>query len=212
MTSRDPLVVRGSVRHLFASRAIAVLAALGMVVLGAGILIGPVGAVIGIATLGLLAWQWRSLPRYVLVVDAPGPGAAVRHGRDGERSVRLADVAGGIVQRTAGTTYRGIRTGATVEQWLLVGRDGRVLDRVDGRGLAADDLLAVRSRIGGAWMSLDEAHARGILPADAPWDMRRPRATRALAAAAGIATLVVLLAAWAALAEAGSAAFLWPWW
>ncbi|MFC7431087.1 MULTISPECIES: hypothetical protein [unclassified Agrococcus] len=210
--SRAPLVVRGSVRHVFASRASAVLAAFGVVVLGAGILIGPVGAVIGVATLGLLAWQWRSLPRRMLVVDAPGPGAKVHHGRDGRRSVRLADVAGGIVQRTAGTTYRGIRTGATVEQWLLVGRDGRVLDRVDGRGLAADDLLAARSRIGGTWMSLREAHERGALPADAPWDLRHPRRAGAVAVAAGIATLVILLAAWASLAEVGRAAFLWPWW
>ncbi len=211
MTSA-PFVARGSVRHVFASRAIGALAALGVVVLGAGILIGPVGAVIGVATLALLAWQWRALPRRVLVVDAPGPDARMRHGRDGARTVRLADVGLVVLHRTRGTTYRGIRTGADVEHWLLVGHDGRVLDRLDGRGLAADDLLAARSRIGGAWLSLREAHVRGLLPSDAPWDLRHPRRAGAVAVAAGLATLVILLAAWASLAEVGRAAFLWPWW
>jgi hypothetical protein len=210
--TRSSSSARGSVRHVFASRLAAVLATLGCVVLGAGIVIGPVGAVIGVATLGLLVWQWRALPRRVLVVDAPGPDARVRHGRDGERSVRLADVAGGIVQRTQGTTYRGIRTGADVERWLLVGHDGRALDLVDGRGLASDDLLEARSRIGGVWMSTREAHARGLLPHDAPWHMRRPRASRVVALTAGAVTLVLLLAAWALLADVGRAAFLWPWW
>lgn len=209
---RPAFAARGSSRHLFASPVVAVLAGLGFVILGLGILIGPAGAVLGVVVLGMLAWQWRRLRRLRIEVDAPGDGARLRLGRDGSESVLLADVAGGIAHRTAGTTYRGFRTGADIERWLIMGHDGRVLARVDGRGFAGKDLAAARDRIGGTWMTSARALAVGAMPAEAPWDMRRPGAAAALALLAGLVTAVVLVTGFVQLTRLGTAAFVWPWW
>ncbi|SDH82509.1 hypothetical protein [Agrococcus jejuensis] len=204
--------VRGAVRHLFASRFAAALAGLGFVILAIGIAIGPLGAIIGLPVLGLLAWQSWRIPRRRLVVDAPGPDARLRHGPLAQETVALADVAGGIVQRTAGATTRGIRTGADVERWVLVGRDGLTVARIDGRGFAADDLRAVRRALPGTWMSLHEARMRALVPADAPWDVRHPRAAVAIGVAASLATVAVLVLGFLGLTSLGAPALLWPWW
>ncbi|GAA2171750.1 hypothetical protein GCM10009846_06760 [Agrococcus versicolor] len=205
-------VARGSLRHLLASTLAAVLATFGMVVLGVGILVGPAGAVLGVTSIGLLAWQWRRLPRRMLVVDAPGPDARLWHGRDGAASLLLADVAGGILQRTAGMTYRGWRTGADVEHWLLVGDDGQRLARVDGQGLSPDDLREARRRIGGTWITAREARDRGLMPADAPWGMRHPGGSVAVVLAATAATIALLAGIGILLTALGRPALLWPWW
>lgn len=206
----DHVAARGALRHVFASTFAFVLSMLGMVVLGLGIVVGPVGAVLGTAFPALLAWQWRRLPRQVLEVD--GAAGMLRHGLDGAETVALDAIAGGIVQRTGGTTYRGIRTGADVEHWLLVGHDGRALQRIDGRGFSTADLTAVRSRIGGTWMSVAQARRDGMLPVDAPWHMRHPGAHAAMLVAVVVVTIALALGTWALLARIGRDAFLWPWW
>lgn len=204
------VVAHGSLRHVFASTFAFVLAMAGMVVLAIGVVVGPVGAVLGTVFPGLLVWQWRRLPRRTLEVDRTA--GVLRHGRDGEETVALGAIAGGVVQRTRGSTYRGIRTGADVERWLLVGQDGRTVGQVDGRGFSSDDLATVRASIGGTWLSVAEARRAGLLPLDAPWHMQHPGAHAAVLAGVVVATFALLLGAWALLARVGRDAFLWPWW
>lgn len=199
-------------RNAFASRFALGLVALGVLVLAAGIAVGPVGAVLGVAMLALCVWQWRRMRRLRLVVDAPGADARLRHGRDGRETLPLADVAGGIVHRTAGTTYQGIRTGADVERWVIVGHDGRMLRHLDGRGFAPADLVEARERVGGSWMTVGDARVLGLLPADAPWELRHPRGALALALASIPVTIAVLVGIGLLLAQVGRPAFVWPWW
>ncbi|QCR18688.1 hypothetical protein [Agrococcus sp. SGAir0287] len=210
---RPAFVARASWRRIFASWLGLALAVAGMAIFAVGALIGPVGAALALLAIGVPAWQWQALRRRRIEVDLPGAGAMLRLGRDAAATtVPLDAIAGGIVHRTPGATSRGIRVGADVERWLVVGQDGRILARLDGRGFAEADLETARERIGGVWMSAARARQLGVLPADAPWHMRRPRLAVTLALAAVVGTALVLLVVFVVLAELGRAAFLWPWW
>lgn len=203
---------RGAFRHVYGSRLAALPGAFGAVFLALGIALGPVGALIGVPSLVVLVWQMRRLSRLRLVVDAPGPGARLHLGPHGRESVALAEVAGGIVQHIPGATRYGIRIGADIERWLVMGFDGRIVAHVDGRGFARADLDAVRGALGGTWMALPEAMARGLVPADAPWDVRNPRVAIAIAFAVAIAAVAAVIAGFLLIGHIGTAALVWPWW
>mgnify|MGYP006972298473 CR=1 FL=1 len=74
---RPALAVRGSLRHIFASRFALGMSCLGVAIFVVGAAIGPVGAALAIVTIGGLAWQWRRLRRRRIEVDAPGDGRRV---------------------------------------------------------------------------------------------------------------------------------------